>query len=40
MISRKEKVEFKVENLSVAEVRYFSKEDNGVEFTDPVSYVF
>lgn len=40
MIKKKEKIEFNVENLHLAEIRYLSLEDGGVELGDPIGYVF
>lgn len=40
MIKKKEKVEFNVENLHLAEIRYLSLENNGVEFGNPIGYTF
>lgn len=40
MIKKKEKIEFNVENLHLAEIRYLSLENNGVEFGNPLGYVF
>lgn len=40
MIKKKEKIEFNVENLHLAEIRYLSLENGGVELGESVGYVF
>lgn len=40
MIKKREKIEFNVENLHLAEIKYLSLENGGVELGEPVSYVF
>lgn len=40
MIKKKEKIEFNVENLHLAEIKYLSLENGGVELGEPVGYVF